>query len=518
MTLRNANAALKHWAETRADAVALHTADGEMTYRTLESMVEALAGRLAMAGIQRCVLFLDNGPGWVVADLALRRAGCVIVPVPVFFSAEQIKHAFLEAGVDAVITDAPAQLQALLPAGWLGTGEPIGNAVQLNGVMLCGAVLGDAGPRTLPIGTHKVTFTSGTTGRPKGVCLSEVAIDTVASSLCEASDGSVGDKHLSLMPFAALLENIAGIDIPLLAGAEFCALPLGTLGFSGSSGLQPQQLIAAMDRYRPTSIVTVPQILNVLMAMAERAGWRPSYLRHVAVGGAVLAKGAVGRARELGLPVFEGYGLSECCSVVTLNTVRADRPDSVGRPLPHCRVSLAADGEVMVHGIGAVGYLGTEAAPAQSADGAIATGDIGRFDEDGFLHLLGRKKNMFITAFGRNVAPDWVESELTTTPVIAQAFVSGEARPWNVAIIVPGPAALAADPSDLSRRISAAIETVNLRLPDYAQVRRWLLADQPFQPRNGQLTWNGRLRREEIATRYQDRLDNLYKEEMVHVF
>jgi long-subunit acyl-CoA synthetase (AMP-forming) len=517
MTLRNANAALKHWAETRADAVALLGIDGDITYRALETMVEALAQKLSAAGVKRCALYLDNGPGWVAADLALRRAECVIVPVPVFFSAEQIEHAFLEAGVDAVITDAPAQLQALLPAGWLGTGEAIGDAPQLNGVVLCGAVLGDAAPRILPAATHKVTFTSGTTGRPKGVCLSEAAIDTVASSLCEASEGSAGDRHLSLMPFAALLENIAGIDIPLLAGAEFCALPLGALGFSGSSGLQPQQLIAAMDRYRPTSIVTVPQILNVLMVMAERAGWRPGYLRHVAVGGAVLAKGAVQRARELGFPVYEGYGLSECCSVVTLNTAQADRPDSVGRPLPHCRVSLAADGEVMVHGIGAVGYLGTEAAPALSADGAIATGDIGRFDEDGFLHLLGRKKNMFITAFGRNVAPDWVESELTSQPAVAQAFVSGEARPWNVAIIVPGPAALAGDPADISRKISAAIEAVNLRLPDYAQVRRWILADQPFQPRNGQLTWNGRLRREEIAKLYQNRLDNLYKEEMVHV-
>lgn len=513
MKAGNANAALMHWARTRPEQAVLHTVSGSMTYGALEDRAAALAARIAAARIERCALYLDNGPGWVVADLALRRAGCVIVPVPTFFSAEQIVHALHSASVDAVITDAGDRLTALLPAGCLVTGADIA----LMGAELYRVAFGEAETQSLPAGTQKVTFTSGTTGKPKCVCLSESAIDAVAQSLCAATEGNAADRHLSLMPFAALLENIAGIDVPLLAGAEFCALPLAALGFSGSSGLQPQQLMAAMDRYRPTSIVTVPQILNALIMMVERLTWQPGYLRHVAVGGAVLAKGTVARARQLGLPVFEGYGLSECCSVVTLNTARAERPDSVGRPLPHCRVTLAADGEVMVSGVAALGFLGTTDALERATDGAIATGDIGRFDDDGFLHLLGRKKNMFITAFGRNVAPDWVESELAAMPAIAQAFVHGEARPWNAAVIVPSLSALAGEPADLRRVIAATVESVNAGLPDYARVRRWLLADQPFLPANGLLTWNGRLRRREIAAVYQSRLDNLYEEEKPYV-
>jgi long-subunit acyl-CoA synthetase (AMP-forming) len=128
-------------------------------------------------------------------------------------------------------------------------------------------------------------------------------------------------------------------------------------------------------------------------------------------------------------------------------------------------------------------------------------------DEQGFLHVTGRKKNMFITAFGRNVAPEWVEGELGLHPAIAQAAVFGEGRPWNIAVIVPrgGPA-----PDTMEQAIAEA----NAQLPDYARVRGWLRADAPFTPENGQLTMNGRLRREAIRDVYGERIDQLYREEL----
>jgi long-subunit acyl-CoA synthetase (AMP-forming) len=514
MTYRDANEALARRAATQPDKCALITVDGEIGYGALAGMVAEIAQKLG--GVRRCALYLDNGAGWVVADLALRRIGAVIVPIPLFFSADQVDHALRFSGVEAIITDVPERLAAMLP-GRVSHGEGLDGTLYLRGVTLCRLAATGELP-VLPQGTHKVTFTSGTTGRPKAVCLSQAALDTIAHSLCDATEGTVEDLHLSLLPFAALLENIAGIDVPLLAGAAFCALPLAALGFSGSSGLEPKILVAALDRVRPTSIVTVPQILAALIAMRMQGHWHPDYLRHIAVGGAVLAKGTVAKARAVGLPVYEGYGLSECASVVTLNTRAADRPDSVGRPLPHCRVSIAGDGEVLVNGVAAVGYLGDGEAPAVAADGTLATGDIGRLDADGYLHLLGRKKNMFITAFGRNVAPDWVESELTATTAIAQAYVHGEARPWNAAVIVPRPALLAQREVDPRRLIAAAIDQVNHRLPDYARVRNWILADQPFLAANNLLTWNGRLRRAEIASLYRDRLDRLYQKDDLHVY
>jgi long-subunit acyl-CoA synthetase (AMP-forming) len=502
MIAGTATDALQRWVTLQPDRIAVRCGAATITHGRLQDLVAMVARKLAAAGVARCAVYLDNGPGWVVVDLALRSIGAVIVPLPLFFSPAQCAHALRSSGADAVI--AFADHAALLGAE---AGLPVADAPELSGVQLHRL---DHQPSALPVGTRKVTFTSGTTGRPKGVCLSAESIDTIARNLCAATQGNAADRHLSILPFATLLENIAGIDIPLMAGAELCAVPLAELGLSGSSGLDAARMAAALARFRPTSIVTVPQILAALVAMVEQHFLRPDGLRHVAVGGAVPARGLIARARQLGLPVFEGYGLSECGSVVTLNTCQADRPGSVGRPLPHCQVRLARDGEVLVSGAAALGYLGSEEGMAVTTWGEVATGDLGYFDADGFLHIVGRKKNVFITAFGRNVAPDWVESELATMPVIAQAFVHGEARPWNAAIIVPNPGLLAQHEVEPRSLIDSAIAQVNQRLPDYARIGAWIMADEPFLAINNQLTWNGRLRRGEIAARYRDRLDNLY--------
>ena len=511
--------ALAHWAETRPNGIAVRTEQRNFSYHELQHLVGEAAAQINAVSGERCAIFMDNGPGWIVADLALRKAGRVTVPVPGYFSETQIDHVLSSAGIDHVITDVPerlgrAALGRLLPSQVILSHdtqmphmrlfplEPVANSVK----------------SALPTGARKLTFTSGTTGQPKGVCLSDAVIDQVSQELLVATEGNALDRHLSILPYPALLENIAGINVTLMAGAEICALPIASLGFTGSSGLQPALLVAALDRYRPTSIVTVPQILHVLMQMAQNAGWRQDYLRHVAVGGASLPLGAVQMARDLGLPVYEGYGLSECSSVVTLNTRTHQRPGSVGRALSHCSVTLAADGEVLVAGAQAIGYLDATDGFSPLPAGPIATGDLGRFDADGYLYLLGRKKNMFITAFGRNVAPEWVECELAAMPSIGQAFVFGEARPWNVALIVPRAEVRGQGNDAWNALVAADIAVVNERLPDYARVRRWLIADQPFLPSNGLLTWNGRLRRRQITTIYQDRIDRLYEEDLAHVF
>ncbi|MFY7948121.1 MAG: long-chain acyl-CoA synthetase, partial [Gemmatimonas sp.] len=139
------------------------------------------------------------------------------------------------------------------------------------------------------------------------------------------------------------------------------------------------------------------------------------------------------RAAALDLPVYEGYGLSECASVVCLNRPGAQRPGSVGRVLPHTGVRISADGEVLVTGPRFLGYRGEGPPPA----GPYATGDLGAFDADGFLSLRGRRKAMYITAWGRNVSPEWIESELTQHPAIAQALAWGEGRTQAVALLVP---------------------------------------------------------------------------------
>jgi long-chain acyl-CoA synthetase len=191
--------------------------------------------------------------------------------------------------------------------------------------------------------------------------------------------------------------------------------------------------------------------------------------------------------------------------VVSLNTKSGNCIGSAGHPLPHVRLKFAEDGEILVGGATLLGYTGSTECPL--TDGYWPTGDRGYLDEQGFLHISGRKKNIFITSFGRNVSPEWVERELTLYPAIAQAAVFGEARPWNVAVIVPrGNLPAVAD------EIEQAIADANAQLPDYARVRRWIPASTPFTPRNGQMTPNGRLRRDAIRALYQFQIDSLYEE------
>jgi long-subunit acyl-CoA synthetase (AMP-forming) len=142
------------------------------------------------------------------------------------------------------------------------------------------------------------------------------------------------------------------------------------------------------------------------------------------------------RAAAVGIHAYEGYGLSECASVVCLNTPESRREGSVGRVLPHARLRIVPDGEVMIRGASFVGYLGDAA--SDDSTRWWASGDLGHLDQDGYLYLSGRRRSCFISGFGRNIAPEWVECELLQDPAIAQAAVFGEARPWNAAVLVPG--------------------------------------------------------------------------------
>ena len=460
--------------------------DGELTYAALHAEVQACAAWLRARGVQRLALFADNGPAWVIADLACLAARVALVPVPGFFSAAQVAHVLQAAQVDHALLPEAARAPFALPGS---TAE----SLRLAGASHAAIRTGPA----VPAGCAKITFTSGTTGQPKGVRFDAGAQEAVADSLARLL-GNLGlRRHLAVLPLTTLLENLAGIYLPLLLGATVHLPPLTELGYSGASGLDPARLIATIRRHRPDSLILVPQLLQALVAAAEGGVSLAHPPRFVAVGGGRVAAPLLARARACGLPVYEGYGLSECASVVTLNLPGAARPGSAGRALPHVRLEIAADGEILVHGPRCLGYLGEAVIDAAAP---IATGDLGHLDEDGFLYVTGRKKSVFITAFGRNVSPEWVEAELLAEPDIVQAAAFGEARPWNAAVIV-SPAGDA--------RLDQAVRRANERLPDYARVHRWIRA-QPFTSANGQLTPNGRLRRAAVWDAYRAPLLTLY--------
>ncbi len=504
--MKDVLSALTSFAEARGDAVAITDGENEVTYSDLRDRVERIAAWLHTIGCTRLGVLLDNGLDWACLDLAARRAGAVLVPIPLFFSGEQIAHVMRQTNLSHLATDQMARVSTLVKLPALACPDEI-LALPTTRIFAVERAA-EASRGDLPGLTDKITFTSGTTGTPKGICLSNAAIDKVAASLLEASQGRTSDRHLCVLPLATLLENISGINVPLMAGATACMPSLREVGLTGSSQFDVGLMIGAVLRFGATTIVTVPQILGALVSVLSAGATAQTDLRLVAVGGAPIAPSILVRAAQLGLPVREGYGLSECSSVVCFNRMGDNRPGSVGRPLPHARVEIAPDGEILVGGAVCEGFLGE---PPGAMPALWPTGDLGRFDAEGYLYVTGRKKNVFITSYGRNVSPDWVECELAAERGIAQAAVFGEARPWNAAIIVPSAAGgRVADAAS----INAAVQRVNDRLPDYARIGRWLYAEAPFTLGNGLATGNGRLRRDRIMDLYGARIERLYQNEV----
>jgi acyl-CoA synthetase (AMP-forming)/AMP-acid ligase II/pyrroloquinoline quinone (PQQ) biosynthesis protein C len=451
-----------------------------LDYAALRGAVDALAAHLREREVRVLATRLDNGPAWIVADLAALAAGIVHVPLPIFFTPAQTAHALQAAGVDALLVDADAA-DALPTAA-----RPVPLAVA--GTMLQFVRL-TSPPVPLPAGCAKVTFTSGTTGQPKGVCLAADAMLAVADGLAQALAPLAIARHLNALPLAVLLENLAGVYAPLAAGAACVALPTAAVGLTGSSRFDPARLQAAVDAHAAHSVIVLPQMLRIWTGWRLHRGAGASPLTLVAVGGATVGAAVIQQARASGLPAYEGYGLSEGASVQTLNLPGADRPGSAGRPLPHARLRVAADGELLIGGPLMQGYVGQPARHAGSDDGWWPTGDLGTIDADGFVHLHGRKKNVLITGYGRNVSPEWVEAALQSQPAIAHAVVLGDGEAALWAVLWPSAAGVTQPALD------AAVQAANATLPDYARIADWVCAREPFDVASGLATANGRPQR-----------------------
>lgn len=461
---------------------ALQEGEHRLSYRQLLDEVGIRAGYLRRIGVRRLALELDNGIEWVLWDLAALRAGIVCIPLPGFFSADQQRHVLDSAGVDTLIA------ADLSRHAYLGFEPLVGQVTQRR----------PAQAAELPAGTLKITYTSGTTGQPKGVCLDAGLQLRVASSIWQACGPSGIERHLCVLPLAVLLENVAGLYALLLGGALVELAPLAQVGLEGASRFDLPRFLGTLQRSRPNSLILLPQLLLAWVAALESGQALPDSLRFVAVGGGRVAPQLLERAEALGMPVFEGYGLSECASVVCLNTPGQRRIGTVGRPLPHLELRLAGDGEVEVRGARMLGYLGE---PTPGGDW-LGTGDLGHF-EGAFLVLHGRKKHQFVTAFGRNVNPEWVEAELVQQLPIAQAWLHGEAIAANVAVLQPRSAEVT------DEALEQAVARVNAGLPDYARVHHWLRAEQPFGVANGLATTNGRLRRAALLQHYRAAIERV---------
>ncbi|WP_417442393.1 AMP-binding protein [Idiomarina abyssalis] len=441
---------IQHHALTAPDAIALSSEQQKLSY---QSLVDAVYKRVEQLKQQPQRIFLLQNPdpvAWVIEDLALMLANKVCIPVPPFFSQQQ--QAYLQKKV--------------------------------------------SDNKPLPSGTSKVTFTSGSTGEPKGVCLSvENQLNTVAALAERVAEVSVY-RHMVIMPLSILLENIAGVYLALWLGAEVLLFKGETLGLKGSSSIHANTFFSALSHYQPDSLILTPALLNALVEGTKRRAIDAKQFKLLAVGGARLSSTLERQALALGLPVVQGYGLSEFSSVVALNAPAAVVPGTVGHPLNHAVVTIR-DGGVVVRGNIMLGYWDS---PDSWFPSEINTGDLGQFDEDGRLIILGRRKHIIVNAYGRNIDPEWLEAELCSQLSIHQAAVFGDEEiPLTALVVLTSPST--------AEQVSSVIYQVNQQLPDYARIQRYVVLKEPFTVSNGLLTGTGRLRRLAIKDAYRVDID-----------
>jgi long-subunit acyl-CoA synthetase (AMP-forming) len=446
-------------------------------------------------------ILADNSLEWIAIDLATQEIGVTLIPLPSFFTPSQWLHAIKSSGMQAIFC---AHEDLVRNLGFMFQNEYVGELKLFESMSVLLSMVEQ--PQLADV--QKITYTSGTTSEPKGVCLSTEQQWSVAQSIEQALRSLQIKRHLNVLPLSVLLENIAGVYTALACGAENTCLPLNEVGLHGSSNFDAVACIAAIEKYQAESIILLPQMLQAIVAQSTKQDPRLKSLKFVAVGGGKTPVALIKTAKAMGIPVYEGYGLSECASVVALNTPNDERIGSVGKVLSNRIVRVSKDGEIEVKNVGLPHYLeSTEELtnnPTSTDDTWLPTGDLGHLDDEGFLYLDGRKKNVLITSFGRNISPEWPESLLLGSGLFKQAIVVGDGQAQLSALLVTSKDGLS------DEAIQLAITSVNQDLPDYAQIGPWMLADEPFTPNNGLATANGRLKRDLIKNKFNNQIELLY--------
>jgi long-subunit acyl-CoA synthetase (AMP-forming) len=453
------------------DQRAVITPERSLSYEELFDRVRIVA-QWALRLPHRVGLLSGKSSEGIVSDLALSFAGKELIPLPAFFSDAQLSHIICTTQLSHAIVD-----------------PGMGDRAKKLGLVVCEPGVENTFSLEPTADAGRIIFTSGTTGQPKGVRLSGRQINASFAALAQATGANAADRYLSLLPSSLLLEQIAGIYVPLSVGAEI-HLPRGSSGNSS-----PDSIAIAAEQANATATVLVPDLLTAWLRELRALGRSaPASLRYVAVGGAPVSRQLANAAWDLGVPVYEGYGLSECCSVVSLNRPGDRRTGTVGRPLPGLQVRIE-NSEIVVSGPTVMsGYL-SESETIES----WSTGDTGNFDSDGFLIVTGRKDNVIVTGSGRNINPEWVEETIAGDRRIKRCVVV-EYESELVAIVIPDDASICRDWPAMQELVRHATREV----PDYAKPRRYLaISDREFH-RLDLLTANFRPRRGAIRRLVSD--------------
>ncbi len=393
------------------------------SFLELSEHIESFRKIIRQNNIHTLGIFCDNGLHWIVADLACVLENITAIPLPNFFSKEQNNHIIKEAGIHFIYN---------------------------------GKEIYKTQTKEIVHPFSKITFTSGSTGAPKGVCLSNQNIFNTVFSLKE-SLGVQLESHINVLPYSTLLENIAGIYLPILSKTNIYTKPLKEIGFNAAAGLNTQKMHSFFQSKRAESCILVPGLLSAIYKSYDNNLYDYlQFFRFISVGGGKVNETMLKEMRDRNIHVFEGYGLSECCSVVSLNSYKYEKIGSSGKVLPHVKV-FTQNNSIFVEGNSMKGYLNEN-----NDDSIIDTGDLGHLDDEGFLYITGRKKNLIITPFGRNVSPEWVENELGHIRGIRHCVLTGDEENDLHFIYHP-------ESEEDENRISLKIHEKLEDLPEYAR-------------------------------------------------
>jgi long-subunit acyl-CoA synthetase (AMP-forming) len=419
-----------------------------------------------------------NQVDWVVAQLAGWCAGKIVVPLPTFFRVSQLQFLARDAGVSFILATADMVATARL------LGIPFAPIPDRRAAVLPASGAGG-----------QIVYTSGSTDRPKGVLLKSGQMMWTAEALARAIGATSDDSYLSALPLALLLETICAVMIPILVGARARLEPALAASLGEDAAFPISEAVA---RHRPSCMVLVPDLLaRWTEQLAAARAKAPDALRCVAVGGAAVSPGLAQEARALGIPVYEGYGLTECGSVVALNRPGGRKPGTVGRPLPGLELRVEK-GEIVVRGPSVMdGYLN-----GAEARNVWRTGDLGALDADGFLTVRGRRDNLIVLPTGRNVSPEWIESLIASDPRIAHCVVDHVEGPHLTAILVPTARGAQWLDETSGDEVRAMIAGRCREAPAYAIPRQFVVLAAAELARFGLFTGNGRIRRKALLASY----------------
>jgi long-chain acyl-CoA synthetase len=531
-------------AEQYADRVALRQKRGDewvdVTYAEVGAVVDEIGLGLIALGVQpgdRVAILCDTRPEWTYADFAITSAGAVVVPIYASNSPEECAWVLGDSGSMAVICENGAQaakiaavrdrlpdLQHVLVIDPKGAGD---DTVPLEWIRAGGR---GRDPSALRARSEAVTsadpftfiYTSGTTGPPKGCVLSHGNYRSVMNMIEGIGVVDSDDVTYLFLPLAhafGLLVQLVSFDV----GA--------TIAYFGGD---PAKIVPELQEVRPTVLPSVPRIFEKIYTVA--AGLEPAQVRAV-FGGRVrqAITGAAPIAPEIleffyqaGVPVMEGYGMTETATSATYSTSENHKFGTVGRALPGVELRIADDGELLIKGANIFqGYYGNADATKDALrDGWLHTGDLASIDEDGYVSITGRKKDIIITAGGKNITPANFENDMKQTRWVSQCVMHGDRRPYLVALVTLDEEEIVGwareqgiefeSPDELARHpevralIQAEVDRANSKYARVEQVKKFAILGRDLSQEAGELTPTLKVKRNVVAERHAEVLESLY--------